>query len=139
MMRKLLRNWKVLTIKINTRKNNKIVGNYGEEKARLFLEENNYQIIEKNWRTRTGEIDIIAQKGGILVFAEVKTLPNGNAETLNCVLNKRKQKRIIETAKFFLEKHRQYNNSKIRFDVLVIDMPGLECVYHIEDAFTEFI
>ncbi len=115
------------------------VGNDGENRAALFLESRGYTIIARNWRTRFGEIDIIAQKSDLLVFAEVKTLPSGGLETLAHELNLRKQKRIIETSKFFLAKHRQYNNSKIRFDVLAIDVPELEPVYHIEDAFSELV
>lgn len=115
------------------------VGTDGENRAALFLESRGYTIIARNWRTRFGEIDIIAQKSDLLVFAEVKTLPSGGLETLAHELNLRKQKRIIETSKFFLAKHRQYSNSKIRFDVLAIDMPELEPVYHIEDAFSELV
>lgn len=115
------------------------VGTDGENRAALFLESRGYTIIARNWRTRFGEIDIIAQKSDLLVFAEVKTLPSGGLETLAHELNLRKQKRIIETSKFFLAKHRQYNNSKIRFDVLAIDVPELEPVYHIEDAFSELV
>ena len=74
-----------------------------------------------------------------MVFVEVKALPRGNAETLSHELDARKQKRIIETAKFFLTKHRQYSNSKIRFDVIVIDMPDFPPVYHIKNAFSEFV
>ena len=118
---------------------NRSVGNDGENRAALFLESRGYTIIARNWRTRFGEIDIIAQKSDLLVFAEVKTLPSGGLETLAHELNLRKQKRIIETSKFFLAKHRQYNNSKIRFDVLAIDVPELEPVYHIEDAFSELV
>lgn len=70
---------------------------------------------------------------------EVKTLPSGNLETLSHELNMRKQKRIIETAKIFLLNNRKYNNSKIRFDVAVIDMPGLDSVYYISNAFSELV
>lgn len=121
--------------KLSTKK----IGDAGETKAALYLVNGGYSIIEKNWRTRYGEIDIIADKDDILVFVEVKTLPSGDLETLSHELNSRKQKRIIKTAKFFLAKYRQYNNRKIRFDVLVVDLPGVESVYHIVDAFSEFI
>lgn len=126
------------------KKSTRSIGNIGEDKAVSFLKAENYTIVSRNWRTRTGEIDIIAEEKksddeNILVFAEVKTLPSGDLETLGHELNLRKQKRIIETAKFFLTKHRQYNNSKIRFDVLVIDMPDFPPVYHIKNAFSEFV
>jgi len=119
--------------------NTKVVGNFGEDKAARYLFNNGYKIIARNWRTRRGEIDIIAITKDILVFVEVKTLPSGNAETLARELDKRKQKRIIETSKFFLLTNREYSNRKIRFDVVVVDMPGFDSVYHIQDAFSEFV
>ncbi|WP_294430115.1 YraN family protein [uncultured Treponema sp.] len=120
-------------------KSTRSVGISGEDKACSYLLENSYRIIERNWRTRYGEIDIIAEKDDVLIFVEVKTLPSGNAETLSHELDFRKQKKIVKTANFFLLKHREYNNSRIRFDVLVIDMPNLPSVYHIQDAFSEFV
>ncbi|AEE16346.1 YraN family protein [Treponema brennaborense] len=115
------------------------VGLDGENRAAAYLESAGYSVLFRNWRTRCGEIDIIARKGSVLVFAEVKTLPSGNVETLAHELGARKRKRIIETAKYFLAMYRQYNDSCIRFDVLVVDMPGFDPIYHIENAFSEFI
>ena len=109
----------------------------GEAKAAAYLEEKGYTILHRNWRIPSGEIDIIAYKDGVLVFAEVKTLPNGDAQMLSHVLNQKKQKRIVKTAKSFLDLYRQYNSGYIRFDVLIIDTPGFEPVYHIENAFVE--
>ena len=117
--------------------NTKIKGNEGESRAVDFLKSKGFLIIERNWRTKGGEVDIIVQKGEYLVFVEVKTLPNGTADMIQRELNYQKRQRIIKTSKRFLLKHRQYSNSYIRFDVIVIDMPGLEPVYHIENAFTE--
>ncbi|MCR5401597.1 MAG: YraN family protein [Treponema sp.] len=117
----------------------KETGNAGEDKAAFYLIKKGYEIIQRNYRTRRGEIDIIAKKEELLVFVEVKTLPNGNAELLSHVLDQRKQKRIIKTAKCFLAIHRQYSNDFIRFDVIVNDMPGFPEVYHIENAFAEFL
>lgn len=114
-------------------------GAAGEQKAADFLENKGYHIIFRNWRTRYGEIDIIAETGDTIVFAEVKTLPSGNIQTLEKELGQMKQKRIVETAKCFLSKYRQYNCRYIRFDVLVVDMPDFESVYHIENAFSEYV
>lgn len=119
--------------------NTKIIGNKGEEKAAFYLENHGYNILYKNWRTNFGEIDIIAEKEDKIVFVEVKSLPNGNLDLLAKVLNKNKQSRIIKTSKCFLLNHRQYSNSYIRYDVIVIDMPGMPEVYHIENAFMELL
>lgn len=112
-------------------------GIVGEQKAADYLIAKNYKILHRNWRTRRGEIDIIAQIDDTIVFVEVKTLPSGCLETLEHILGKIKQKRIAETTKRFLNLYRQYNDSYIRFDVIVIDMPGFDSVYHLENAFSE--
>ena len=117
--------------------NTKERGNRGEEKAAFYLISKGFSIIERNWRTKGGEIDIIAYKNDILVFVEVKTLPNGTMDMIQRELNYQKRQRIIKTSKRFLLNHRQYSNSYVRFDVIVIDMPGLEPVYHVENAFSE--
>lgn len=117
----------------------KKTGNSGEDKACKHLLDLGFSLVQRNFRTRIGEIDIIAEKGDLICFVEVKTFPNGNLELLKTVLDKRKQKRIIKTAKCFLAKHRQYNKDYIRFDVIVNDMPGLPEIYHIENAFAEIL
>lgn len=116
----------------------KQIGNSGEIRALNFFKEKGFEIVETNFRARGGEIDLIVSKDELIVFVEVKTLLWGNLEVLARELNSEKQKRILETSKYFLSKHRQYSNSFVRFDVVVIDMPGMPSVYHIENAFLEF-
>lgn len=117
--------------------NTKIIGNSGEDRAVKYLIDNGYFLIDRNWRTRTGEVDIIAYKEDTVVFIEVKAIPNGTIDMLQRELNQQKFKRILKTSKRFLLNHREYNNSYVRYDVIVIDMPGYESVYHITNAFTE--
>ena len=109
----------------------------GEDKACAYLIANGYEIIDRNYYTRFGEIDIIARKDKFLVFVEVKSLPHGDIDTLSYVLNKKKQQKIIKTSKCYLLNHRQYNYEYIRYDVLAIDVPVLDPVYHIENDFSE--
>lgn len=116
----------------------KQIGSSGEIRALNYFKENGFEIVETNFRCRSGEVDLIVSKDEVLVFVEVKTLLWGNLEVLARELNSEKQKRILETSKYFLSKHRQYSNSFVRFDVVVIDMPGFPAVYHIENAFLEF-
>ncbi len=119
--------------KISTRK----MGNIGEERAVSFLLKNGYQIVDRNYYIRGGEIDIVALYGEFIVFVEVKYLPHGNVDILQSELNRKKIKNIIKTSKCYLEKHREYSNRYIRFDVLAIDVPGLDTEYHIVNAFSE--
>lgn len=117
--------------------NKKIIGNDGEQRVNDYLKRSGYQVIDRNWRTRTGEVDIIAYKEETLVFLEVKTIPNGTLDMLQRELNQQKFKRILKTSKRFLLNHREYSNSYVRYDVIVVDMPGYESIYHVENAFTE--
>ena len=68
--------------------------NDGENRAVDYLIENGYKILFRNWRLSGGEIDIIALKDDVLVFVEVKTLPNSTVDMLEKVLNKEKQPEI---------------------------------------------
>ena len=112
-------------------------GNLGEDRAVNFLLSQKYEILNRNYRIRTGEIDIVALKDDTVVFVEVKSLPHGNLEILSHELNSTKQKKIIKTSKSYLQNHRQYSNRFVRYDVLAIDVPGLDPVHHIVNAFSE--
>jgi uncharacterized protein (TIGR00252 family) len=52
--------------------NSKDIGNYGEDEACKYLEINNYKIIDRNWRTKWCEVDIVCSKNNIIYFVEVK-------------------------------------------------------------------
>lgn len=117
--------------------NKKQVGNNGEQRAAKFLEQAGYEVLERNYRSRYGEVDIIVCRKETVVFVEVKTWPRGDFFSLAQAVDERKQKRIIKTAKCFLAEHRQYNEYYVRFDLIALDMPGYDEIYHIENAFSE--
>lgn len=71
-------------------------GNLGEDRAVNFLLSQKYEILDRNYRIRTGEIDIVALKDDTVVFVEVKSLPHGNLEILSHELNSTKQKRLLK-------------------------------------------
>ena len=101
------------------RKYCKNVGNAGEEFAARVLEDAGYVILERNYRTKIGEIDIIALKDGVMHFIEVKTR-NGNqygypSESISTA----KQSRIRKTAELYLQRRRM-KWQKISFDVYEI-------------------
>jgi putative endonuclease len=95
-------------------------GREGETRAAAALEGKGMGIIARNFRSRTGEVDIIARDGDTIVFAEVKTWTSFGFDELRIGLNEKKQRRIIETAKYFLSEHREYNGMGVRFDVVFI-------------------
>ena len=119
------------------------LGPAGEAFAAAWLERHGYSIITRNWRTRTGEIDIIAEKDGILVFVEVKTLPHTPLEDLDIIVGNRKQQRICKTAKYFLLTHRKYNKMHIRFDVIVLPFDPRNAEHtepvHLKNAFEDYV
>ena len=112
-------------------------GRDGEDRACEYLLSHGYEIVDRNFRTRGGEIDIIALIGEYIVFVEVKRLPHGTIEMLAAELSPVKQRKIIKTSKCYLQKYRKYSNRFVRYDVLAIDVPGLDAVHHIANAFLE--
>ena len=112
------------------------LGKEGENRAVQALESAGMTIIARNFRSQWGEIDIIALDRGILVFIEVKAWSKLGMDNLSYSLSPKKQRRIIETAKYFLSIYRQYYGRAIRFDVVFI---GKEAVTHLASAFMERI
>lgn len=99
----------------------KILGDKGERIACKELKKKGYKILEKNYRIKLGEIDIIAQDGDTLVFVEVKTRSSDEYGTPAEAVDKHKQKRIRQVAASFLLKHK-YKDTECRFDVVCINM-----------------
>ena len=110
------------------------IGKSGENQAIEMLQNAGMKVIERNFRSKFGEIDIIALDGETVVFIEVKTWSVYGIENLPYSLNKKKQNRIIETAKYFLAINRKYNGRAIRFDVVFV---GKESAAHLASAFME--
>ena len=119
--------------------NHKDLGSSGENTACLFLETKGYKIIEKNYRANRKEIDIIAQKDGYIIFAEVKTRSSTNFGTPSESVNIKKQQHIILAAKLFLIKNGNlYSELQPRFDVIEVyrdNRTRKDYVRHIEGAF----
>ena len=112
------------------------VGNIGEQAAVDYLHTAGYDILERKYRSKIGEIDIIAKIKDILVFIEVKTRRNTTYGFPAESVTYRKQKKIINTALCYLQ---QIHNANIhcRFDVIEIFLTeNNEITYnHITNAF----
>jgi putative endonuclease len=94
-------------------------GKEGEKAAVKFLKKRGYRIIEKNYRNKSGEIDIVAEQDQVLVFVEVKSRTDGKyGEPLEAV-TPHKQRKIGQVAKGFMVQHR-IQNRDCRFDVVGI-------------------
>jgi putative endonuclease len=99
--------------------NNRELGNLGEDLAIQYLIKKEYIIINRNYRTRYGEIDIIAQNKDYLVFIEVKARKNTNFGYPREAVNFTKQRKIKNLANYYLLKENK-TNSNIRFDVVEV-------------------
>lgn len=95
-------------------------GHAGEEAAAAWLEAEGWSVVGRNFRWKGGEVDIVAVSGGILAFVEVKTWDSLGAEELERAIGAEKRRRIVETAKIFLSRHREYNDRSVRFDVILV-------------------
>ena len=109
-------------------------GRAGEAAAAFFLQEKGMRILEKNFRSSRGEVDLIALDRETIVFTEVKTWSSYGIDALEQALNDKKQHKIIETSKYFLSLHREYRYMAIRFDVIFVSPMGIT---HLASAFTE--
>ncbi|MDR2741548.1 MAG: YraN family protein [Treponema sp.] len=111
-------------------------GREGENRAAAEVEAEGMRIIARNVRSPAGEVDLIALDGDTLVFIEVKAWSVYGIESLSYGINRKKQWRIIETAKYFLSAHREYNSMAVRFDVIFISP---EKAIRLESAFMESV
>ena len=106
-------------------------GNYGETLTAEYLQKSGYELLERNYRLRTGEIDIVATKDDFLVFVEVKLRKSGAFGRPCSAVNGAKMKKIIKTALHYMQKNQAFDKM-VRFDV--VEITG-EDINHIEGAF----
>lgn len=100
--------------------NKRQVGSDHEEKACRFLMSEGYRILKRNYRVRSGEIDIIARDKDTLVFIEVKYRAGKRSGTPEEAVGIKKQQKIAKTALFYLKYAHISPETKIRFDVIAI-------------------
>jgi len=117
----------------------KELGDWGEDRAALYLRLHGYRILARNFRCRQGEIDIVAQKGAFVVFAEVKLRKNADFGEAREFVTFTKQQRVICAAEYWLLK--SGSELQPRFDVIEIYAPkGTDTVFptirHLENAFS---
>ena len=110
----------------------KLLGLKGEVQASKFLKSKGYKIIEKNYRTKFSEVDLIALYGDLLVFIEVKTRTTKQFGMPREAVGYEKRRKYVLTAEYYLQTHAEHSNKNVRFDV--IDILGDE-ITHIEHAF----
>ena len=96
-----------------------LLGQKGETIAKNYLLENNYKILDQNFKFKNGEIDLIASNGDFLVFIEVKTRSNAQYGSPEYSITKKKRAAISRTAEYYLYK-KNIENVDCRIDVITI-------------------
>ena len=117
---------------------NNIAGSWGEALAAEYMRKKRYRILDRGYRSRFGEIDLIVANKQFLVFVEVKLRKTAQFAQAREFVDFRKQSRLRTTAEIYLSEHP--TDLQPRFDVIEIYAPdGVETqkpvINHLEDAF----
>lgn len=114
---------------------NKDLGQQGEQIIESYLSEKGYEILERNYQKKTGEIDLIAKspEKDEIVFIEVKTRKTGTYGRPEEAVDQRKLKKIEKTALFWLNENRK-TDILWRIDVLALELQGGIKITHLENV-----
>jgi putative endonuclease len=99
-------------------------GRRAEDLAAEYLSAQGCEILERNYRRRLGELDIIAQRAGVLVIAEVRTRACDAYGGAAASVDRRKQRRITRAAAALLQQRADLARLPVRFDVIVVSDPA---------------
>jgi putative endonuclease len=99
--------------------NRRSLGDRGEDLAAAVLKKQGYKILERNYRTPIGEIDLVAKQGGTLVFIEVKTRRSSRFGSPQEAVHPAKQERLRNLAEYYLSQ-KGLGEITVRFDVVGI-------------------
>ena len=116
--------------------NRQKLGTRGEDMAAVFLQDKGFEIIQRNFRAGQNELDIIATDKFDLVIVEVKSLRNPDYGSAEFRIPVKKQRSIIKATYAFLEKHREFADMGVRFDVICVNLEKYPAdVVHYKEAF----
>ncbi len=112
------------------------IGKKGEEYAKKFLLAKGCKVLEENFYSRFGELDIIAVEGETLLFVEVKTRTSDKFGDAEEAVDRRKIEKILKTALHFLSETSRKHYDDLRMDLIVVRLNGrheLERIKHIKN------
>ena len=117
-----------------------ILGKWGEAQVGEWLHRHGYRLLASGYHCRMGEIDLIAQKGDLLAFVEVKLRRSDAFAAAREQVTSAKQRRIRTTAEYFLAEYPEYGEYRCRFDVAEVYAPEGTAtrkpeIHYFEDAF----
>ncbi|MBL7150332.1 YraN family protein [Candidatus Microgenomates bacterium] len=105
-------------------KRNVNLGRFGEEKAVEYLQKHGYKVLEQNFRSKYGEIDIIAVNKDFLIFIEVKTRWSEKCGLPEEAVTQRKIRSITRTSQYYKILHPE-TSDLMRIDVIAIELDSL--------------
>ena len=108
-------------------------GAAAEEQAARFLAERGLRVIERNFRVRGGELDLICQDGPTVVFVEVRLRRRIDYGGAAASITAAKQAKLVMAARHWLARHGQYSDRSCRFDCVLMDGNNIEWL---RDAFS---
>lgn len=117
--------------------NSKLKGQAGEEIAAQYLIKKGYEILERNYATNIGEIDIIAAGDGYIIFVEVKARLSDKFGYAADAVNFAKRKKINQVASQYIKQFRLYDYP-VRFDVIEVYTQDKR-IEHFENAFDSYL
>jgi putative endonuclease len=105
-------------------KSKKSFGDYGEKLAAKYLKKQGYRIIDRNYFTPLGELDIIARERDVLCFVEVKTRSDQSYGSGFDAVGPAKRRHLGRAALIYLKRNKiKFSELKIRFDIISIELP----------------
>lgn len=111
-------------------------GAKAEQIAATFLQQKGLILIEKNFRSKYGEIDLIMREAKILVFIEVRLRSNQRFGGAAASIGQSKQQKLSNTAEYYLQQHSQaYAHYGCRFDAILMQTADINAVEWIKNAF----
>lgn len=100
------------------------LGSFGEDRAAAWYRREGYEVLDRNWRCREGELDLVCRRGGTLVFSEVKTRSSLAFGHPAEAVTPAKQRKVRQVARLWMaERDDQWRPAEIRFDVVAV-LPG---------------
>lgn len=99
----------------------KQLGRWGESVATHHLEAKGYHILQRNWRCRHGEIDLVVQAGEMLLFVEVKTRRGRDMGTPEEGITPRKSRKLMQVAQYYLYEH-DLHEVDWRIDMVAVEL-----------------
>ena len=112
--------------------NKRRLGAVYENRVAEYLKSKGYAILEKNFSCHFGEIDLIAEKDGYIVFVEVKYRSSDSFGMPMAAVDYRKQRKISNTASYYLHRHHYSLDTPCRFDVAAVSKQSIQMI---ENAF----